>query len=51
MCVCVCLFPPNLKGYFVSLLIESMAGKNVSPSDEKLQQFLKNVFVADKMVM
>ena len=31
----VCLFPCNRGGYFVSLLVEPMAGKNASPSDEK----------------
>ena len=51
ICVCVsvpCLLPCNLGEYFVSLLFELIAGKNVSPSDKKLWQFLKNVLVAEK---
>ena len=34
--------------YFVSLLVEPVAGKNTSPSDEQLWQVLKKVFVAEK---
>ena len=54
MCVCVCvclsvcLLVRNLGEYFVSLLVEPIAGKNVSPSDKKLWRFLKNVLVAEK---
>ena len=38
MCVsvCVCLFLSNLGDSFVSLLVEPIAGKNVTPSDEQL---------------
>ena len=48
MCVCVCLLVRNLGEYFVSLLAEPIAGKNVSPSDKQLWRFLKNVLVAEK---
>ena len=50
MCVCVCLsvclLVRNLEEYFVSLLVEPIAGKNVSPSDKQLWRFLKIVLVA-----
>ena len=48
MSVCVCVLPRNLGKCFFSLLIKPIAGKNVSPSDEQLWQFLKNVLVAEK---
>ena len=50
VCVClsVCLLVRNLGEYFVSLLVEPIAGKNVSPSDKQLWRFLKNVLVAEK---
>ena len=48
MCVSVCLLPRNLGEYFVSLLFEPIAGKNVSPSDKQLWRFLENVLVAEK---
>ena len=44
----LCLLVRNLGEYFVSLLVEPIAGKNVSPSDKKLWRFLKNVLVAEK---
>ena len=44
----VCLLPRNLGEYFVSLLFEPIARKNVSPSDKQLWRFLKNVLVAEK---
>ena len=43
------MLPPNLGECFVSLLVEPIAGKNVSPSDEQLWRFLKNVLVAEKL--
>ena len=46
--MCVCLLVRNLGEYFVSLLVEPIAGKNVSPSDKQLWRFLKNVLVAEK---
>ena len=48
MCLSVCLLVRNLGEYFVSLLVEPIAGKNVSPSDKQLWRFLKNVLVAEK---
>ena len=48
VCLSVCLLVRNLGEYFVSLLVEPIAGKNVSPSDKKLWRFLKNVLVAEK---
>ena len=33
--VCVCVLPRNLGDSFASLLVEPIAGKSVSPSDEK----------------
>ena len=33
--LCVCLLSRNLGECFVSLLVEPIAGKNVSPSDKK----------------
>ena len=46
--MCVCLFLRNLGDSFISLLVEPIAGKNVSPSDKQLWQFSKNVLVAEK---
>ena len=46
MCVSLCLFPRNIGECFVSLLVEPIARKDVSPSDKQLCQFLKNVSVA-----
>ena len=46
--VSVCLLPRNLGECFISLLVEPIAGKNMSPSDKKLCRFLKNVSVAVK---
>ena len=37
--MCLCLLPRNLGECFVSLLVEPIAGKNVSPSDKKLWRF------------
>ena len=48
MCVSVCLLPRNLGECFLSLLIESIAGKNVSSFDKQLWRFLKNVLGAEK---
>ena len=48
VCLCVCLVPCNLRGYFISLLVELMAGKNVSPSDRRLWRILKSIIVAEK---
>ena len=47
--MCVCLFLRNLGDSFVSLLIEPIAGQNVSPSDKELWQFSKDVLVAEKL--
>ena len=44
----VCLLVRNLGECFVSLLVEPIAGKNVSPSDKQLWRFLKNVSVVEK---
>ena len=44
----MCLFLHNLRDSFVSLLVEPIAGKNVSPSDKQLWRFLKNILVAEK---
>ena len=48
LCLSVCLLVRNLGEYFVSLLVEPIAGKNVSPSNKQLWRFLKNVLVAEK---
>ena len=45
--MCVCLFLRNLGDSFILLLIEPIAGKNVSP-DKNLWRFSKNVLVAEK---
>ena len=42
------MLPRNLGDSFVSLLVEPIAGKNVSPSDKQLWRFSKNVLVAEK---
>ena len=42
------MFLRNLGDSFVSLLVEPIVGKNVSPSDKKLWRFSKNVLVAEK---
>ena len=49
VCVCVCLFLRNLGDSFVSLLVEPIAGKNVSPSDKNLCRFSKNILVTEKL--
>ena len=43
------MLPRNLGDSFVSLLIESIAGKNVSPFDKQLWCFLKNILGAEKL--
>ena len=48
VCVSVCLLVRNLGECFVSLLVEPIAGKNMSLSDKQLWRFLKNVSVAEK---
>ena len=48
VCVSVCLLPRNLGECFVSLLVELIAGKNVSPFNKQLWRFLTNVSVAEK---
>ena len=48
VCVCVRVLPCNLGECFVSLLVEPIAGKNMSPSDKQLWRFLKNISVAEK---
>ena len=48
MSVCVCGLPCNLGDSFVLLLVESIAGKNVSPSDKQFWRFSKNVLGAEK---
>ena len=42
------MLPRHLGDSFVLLLVESIAGKNVSPSDKQLWRFLKNVLDAEK---
>ena len=42
------MLPRNLGECFVSLLVEPNDGKNMSPSDKKLRQFLENFIVAEK---
>ena len=42
------MFLRNLGDSFVSLLVEPIAGKNVSPSDKQLWRFSKNVLFAEK---
>ena len=42
------MLPCNFGDSFVSLLVEPIAGKNMSPSDKQLWRFLKNVLVAEK---
>ena len=46
--VCVCVFLRNLGDSFVSLLVEPIGGKNVSPSDKQQWRFSKNILVAEK---
>ena len=48
VCLCVCVLPCNLGDSFISLLVEPIAGKNVSLSDKQLWQFSKNVLGAEK---
>ena len=48
MCVSVCYLVINLGECFISLLVELIAGKNVSPSDKQLWRFLKNFLIAEK---
>ena len=47
LCVCVCVLPRNLGECFASLLVEPIAGKNVSPSDEQKWRFSKNILVVE----
>ena len=42
------MLPRNIGDSFVLLLIEPIAGNNVSPSDKQLWRFSKNVLVAEK---
>ena len=42
------MLPRNLGDSFVLLLIEPIAGKNVSPSDKHLWRFSKNVLAVEK---
>ena len=49
MCLCACVLPCNLGECFISLLVEPIAGKNVSPSDKNLWRFSKNVLVAKQL--
>ena len=46
--VCVCMLPHNVGEYFVLHLVEPIAGKNASPSDKQLWQYLKNFLVLEK---
>ena len=46
--VSVCVLPRNFGEYLVSRFVEPIAGKNASPPDKKLWQFLKNFLVAEK---
>ena len=50
VCVClsVCLLPRNIGECFLSLLVESIAGKKVSSFDKQLWRFSKNVLGAEK---
>ena len=43
------MLPCNLGDSFVSLLIESIAGKNVSPSDKSCGNLKKKVLCAEKL--
>ena len=43
VCVSVCSFVS-----FISLIVEPIAGKDVSPSDKQLWRFSKNVLVTEK---
>ena len=43
------MLPRNLGDSFVLLLVESIAGKNASPSDKQLWRFSKNVLGAEKL--
>ena len=49
VCVSVCRLPHNLGECFVLLLVEPIAGKNMTPSDKQLCRFLKDVSVAEKL--
>ena len=42
------MLPRNLGDSFVSLLVEPIAGKNVSPSGKQMWRFSKNVLGAEK---
>ena len=44
-CLCVSV-PRNLRGYFVSILVEPITRKNMRASDEHSLRFSKNIFVA-----
>ena len=46
--MCVSVLPRNLGDSFISLLVEPIAGKNVSLSDKQLWLFSKNVLGAEK---
>ena len=52
MCVCVCVCVSVCSFVILEiasfLLVEPIAGKNVSPSDKRLWRFSKNVLVAEK---
>ena len=42
------MLPHDLGECFISLLVEPIAGKNVSSSDKQLWRFLNNFLVAEK---
>ena len=48
MCVCVSVLPHNLGDSFVSLVVEPIVRKKVSPSDKQLWPFSKNFLGAEK---
>ena len=48
VCLCVCYLIILENASFHSVLVEPIAGKNVSPSDKQLWRFLKNILVAEK---
>ena len=50
VCVSVCVsLLRNLGDSFISLLVEPIAGNNMSPSDKQLWRFSKNILVAEKL--
>ena len=51
LCVSICLLPRNCEECFVSLVFESIAGKNASPSDKKIVAIFEKLLSCREIVV